>query len=186
MTRIELRLQHQLYRHDPAAGVFGDCFRTCVACLLGLPAGNVPHFNDRLASDATPAEVYRATKAADDWLGARGLRLVRVGYCGDLDSVLDCLAKSNPGLPCILSGTSRNGVGHCVVVLDGAIVCDPSLDQSGIVGPLADGVFNIEYLGVDIAVPAPLGLAEPLTHHNSMLSWHKKSYATQSGEQIER
>ena len=38
--------QTQLNKHDPANGVYGDCGRTVIACLLDLHPSEVPHFWD--------------------------------------------------------------------------------------------------------------------------------------------
>ena len=36
----------QLFHHDPANGVWGDCFRAVIASVLSLPVEAVPHFFD--------------------------------------------------------------------------------------------------------------------------------------------
>ena len=35
--------QKQANRHDPENGIFGDCYRTCLAGLLGVDRDSVPH-----------------------------------------------------------------------------------------------------------------------------------------------
>ena len=37
-------LQNQTVKHDPENGLYGDCYRACVACLLNLEVDQVPHF----------------------------------------------------------------------------------------------------------------------------------------------
>ncbi len=46
----------------------------------------------------------------------------------------------------LLTGKSRNNVPHVVVCQGGEIVCDPSLDNSGIVSPTDDGYCWAEFL----------------------------------------
>lgn len=41
----------QLYGHNPDQGIFGDCFRTALGCLLNLPPEKVPHFYDGCGPD---------------------------------------------------------------------------------------------------------------------------------------
>lgn len=139
--------QKQLHRHRPDLGEYGDCLRTCIACLLDLSPEDVPHLH-------TPDDVEAAT-VLDRWLASGGrerlehrpamsperfapLQLVRVPFGGDqpMQAVLDNFGGLNPGLRYMLVGTSRNGVAHVVICRDDAVVWDTSLDDSGIVGPI--------------------------------------------------
>lgn len=127
--------QKQLYRHDPAAGVWGDCDRATIACLLDLPAvADVPHFHDRGVS----SEVADAVKRA--WLAKRGYGIWRTVVAGSapLADVLAMAGHFNPEEYWLLIGQSRNGTGHVVICRGDKIVWDPSLDNSGIVGPDGD------------------------------------------------
>jgi len=135
-----IHAQKQLFRHDPENGVYGDCHRTAYACLLGLPASEVPHFADR-----GDAEFTRREK---EWLAENGFDIIAIPYPGGtkLDDILSSLETVNPGIPYILGGTSKNGCGHSVVCHCGRIVCDPSLDDSGIIGPMSDGYWWVTYL----------------------------------------
>ncbi len=71
--------------------------------------------------------------------------------------MLETVGIHNPGLYYMLLGTSKNGTGHTVICLNSKIVHDPSIDQSGIVGPMtgvkeyADGVWFVEFIGAGIA-----------------------------------
>lgn len=133
----------QLFRHNPAAGTWGDCYRTAVACLLDLAPAEVPHVYDQGASGE---EGMAAMKA---FLAARGLVPVTIIYDGaaDLQQVLTAREHYDPGVSFLLTGQSRNGTDHVVVARGGKIIWDPSLDDSGIVGPCADGHWWVEYLG---------------------------------------
>ena len=61
-----------------------------------------------------------------------------------MPELLQFMAVNNPGLYYLLSGTSRTGCNHTVVALDDQIVWDPSLSDSGIIGPCDDGYYWIK------------------------------------------
>lgn len=119
----------QRNRHDPANGVWGDCHRAAIASILELELDEVPHFYDegRTAPEAEQLE--------REFLASRGLVPITFTSQSDLDAMLRWIAHYNPGTCHLLGGQSRNGVMHTVICCDGQIVHDPSLDQSGIVGP---------------------------------------------------
>lgn len=152
LERWRVRPQKQAFRHDPDAGVFGDCDRTAWAALLGIE-------RDQLANWAT---VDPRTETNNDFsrrrlavLASIGVVPINVAFAGEtpLADVLATMAASNAGVPFILGGTSRNGTGHSVVALDGDIVCDPALDESGIVGPMDDGMWWVTFAGHAHALP---------------------------------
>jgi hypothetical protein len=64
---------------------------------------------------------------------------------GVLDSIAGTNLRSNPVF--LLTGTSRNRCAHTVVACNGDIVCDPSLDDSGIIGPTDDGFYWLTFFG---------------------------------------
>lgn len=135
----------QLFRHKPEEGVFGDCFRTVIGCLLDLAPADVPHF-----ADGGPDNQEIVDTRANEWLAQFNLRLVDTVYegdVGDLKAVLNCVAHYNPNLHYILAGVSRTGVPHCVICLNDQIVHDPSLTNSGIVGP-TEGYYWISFLAL--------------------------------------
>lgn len=120
----------QLFRHDPDNGSIGDCFRTCIACLLDLAPADVPHFAEGMPSGEVMRERARA------WLAGRGLYFFEIPFVGtELGRLLEYMASVNPGIHYMLSGKSRNGVGHFVLCRDAQIVHDPSQNDAGIVGP---------------------------------------------------
>lgn len=133
----------QLFRHRPDQGSWGDCYRTAVGCLLDLAPDQVPHVYDGGVDGPT------GQATMDRFLAERGLRVVNLIYSGNvpLAEVLATVDGVNPGLSFLLTGQSRNGVDHVVVCRDGQIAWDPSLDDSGIIGPAADGLWWIEFLG---------------------------------------
>ena len=135
--------QKQLFLHRPEEGIKGDCWRTALACLLDLEPTEVPHFMS-LASDREGVNCL-----TDRFLAERGLRVIAVPFPGEtpLQQVLDTVGALNPGFHHLFSGTSRNGSNHVVIARDGQIVHDPAIDDSGIVGPMDDGLWWVEFLG---------------------------------------
>lgn len=136
----------QLFRHKPEEGVIGDCWRTCIACLLDLHPSEVPHFTDGSWNDS--AATTAKTRA---WLRSRGLGFVELAYSGDLEAVMASLAANAPGAYYLLGGNSRTGCGHSVIACGSEIVWDPSQTDAGIVGPMDDG-----YYWATFFVPAAL------------------------------
>jgi hypothetical protein len=139
-----MRPQKQHLRHNPPAA-YGDCFRTAIAIVLDMDAADVPHFMDGGVSGEDGAE------AAETWLNARSLTAINIVADGSrpLQGVLDSIAGTNlRNVPVfLLTGKSRNGCAHVVVACNGDIVCDPSLDNSGIVGPCDDGFYWLTFFG---------------------------------------
>lgn len=128
-----MKPQKQKNRHDPANRVWGDCYRTCIAVVFGLDRDEVPHFMDEGRADG------EAKKLCDPWLAARGYLQVDIPWADDPGPVLKRMGETNPGLIYLLAGFSRTGCNHSVVCQGGEIVCDPSLNDSGIVGRCDDG-----------------------------------------------
>ena len=137
-----MKIQKQKYRHDPDNGVFGDCYRTCVAMLLDLDRDDVPHFSKDADLDQDGID---ATQRLREWLKPRGLSTFIVLYPDehDLEEILQATASMNPGLPMMLVGESKRyaGIGHVVIIQDGKILADPS--DSGIKGPI-NGYYWVE------------------------------------------
>ena len=127
--------------HDPENGVYGDCFRTAVACLLETPPSEVPHFATVGQEDG---EMVRETRA---WLRKeKALDVFEVALLGDLSDVLGCMEVFNQDVYYILSGRSSLGVNHCVIAKGGTIVHDTSPDETGIVGRLDNDAYQVTVL----------------------------------------
>jgi len=124
-----VKFQKQKFHHKPDEGVFGDCFRTCLAVLLGVDADEVPHF---LRSGTFDDAEY------EQWLKSNELHLIRVTFPGETpqENVMFTADQMGGGLPYLLSGYSRTPSNHVVVAKGNEIICDPSLTESGIVGPM--------------------------------------------------
>lgn len=137
----------QLNRHEPPHA-WGDCARACIASLLEVPCDFVPNF-----CEPGPGEVYSAERTQSlerMWLLKYGIAPVKICYSSALPTVLATIGYYNPGLHWILTGTSRNKCHHDVIACDGQIVHDPSLDQSGIIGPCEDGFYWVTFLGASL------------------------------------
>lgn len=141
----QVQPRKQRFRHRPDEGEYGDCHRTAIAAILGMPTEDVPHFFDRgQTGDDAYGEINR-------FLTDRGLASITIIYTGEnWQQVAEAVHGMNPGWPALLSGTSANDVNHTVVIQQGEIVCDPSLDDSGIVGPCDDGFYWVVFI---VAVP---------------------------------
>ena len=131
----------QLYRHDPANGVYGDCHRTAIPCLLDLEPIEVPHFGNDYAG---PEAFFRREA---EWLATQGLCSVSCAYQSTLEDLLRAQHHLNQGIYYLLGGKSRTGCGHTVVACGGEIVWDPSLDDAGIIAPFdSDGLYWVTFL----------------------------------------
>lgn len=141
----------QLLTHDPKRGVYGDCHRTAIGSIFDIPPEQMPHFYDR---DRTEDQ---ARQLVDEWLAARGLTQILLpfweggNHADSLGDVLSKVSRWNSGQYHLLSGTSRNSLGHSVVCLDGVIVHDPAPTDGGIIGPLDDGCYWVTFFGSSLA-----------------------------------
>lgn len=146
--------QKQAFRHDPDNGIYGDCFRTAVACILEVPRDEVPHvFHDGCESKTAETRM-------DEWLAERGLAQWVIAFQGEGLSLEQLLAPINSAKPksfpeYLLYGRSKNGTDHVVVCKGNEIAWDPAIDGSGIVGPCNDGHWWL----VALCVTRPNGLA---------------------------
>lgn len=146
-----MRPQQQLLKHDPANGVYGDCFRTCVAAMLDLSAEDVPHVFDRHYDDGDAA--FAAMNA---WLAERGHRLIWSAYEEgvDFDRMVTTISTMNPGLPFMVGGQSSPGTGHFIVCMDAKVACDPSLSPTGTLTAHDDGLWHVYFIGSKLSAAA--------------------------------
>lgn len=135
-----MKFTKQRFRHDPDNGVYGDCHRTAIACVLDMEPEDVPHF----AEHFDDADKFNA--AAEAFLRSKGLTSVAIAFTGSLDDVLATVARLNgDDLIYLLGGESRTGVNHTVVCRGDSIIHDPSLNDAGIVGPCDDGFYWLTF-----------------------------------------
>jgi len=132
----------QIYRHDPENGIYGDCYRTAIGCILNREPEKIPHFTEQCQLKT----MGDSGKLAAAWLKDEGFSMVSFAFDLDPDGVLELMGEMNPDVYYILSGESKTGVNHCVIANGAKIIHDPSLDDSGIVGRCDDGLTWIEIL----------------------------------------
>jgi hypothetical protein len=130
----------QLFRHKPAEGIYGDCHRTAIACLLDMAPEAVPHFGENFSD----ADKFHAEEAR--FLRSVGYKTVTAVWDCALDVVLATQGNLNPEAYYLLGGQSRTGVNHTVIGLGNTIAWDPSLDDAVIVGPCDDGRYWVSWL----------------------------------------
>ncbi len=127
--------------HDPENGSHGDCFRACIASLLHLSIGEVPHFCDETGADgAWWTNLHR-------WANDRGLFVIL--YEGSLG-----LAGSlNRAGYTITSGPSPRGEwSHAVIYLGDELAHDPHPSRDGLAG---DPVDHILFAPMDWGATVP-------------------------------
>lgn len=137
----DVRFYKQLFPHRPSEGLYGDCVRTAIACLLDREPSEVPHFFDKGQDGET------AWKAIEAWLAGEGLGRVMVVINGTIDrkELIDGFSVNNPDVCFMLFGTSSSGTPHVVICRNGEIIHDPSFIDTGISGP-TDGYYLIVVL----------------------------------------
>ena len=140
-----MKLQKQRNLHDPENGIYGDCDRGCLASILGLSIYDVPHFFDGIDDSDGAWKAYQVRKK---WLNDRGVTSIQIKIAEeDHEKLIRSVSYENPRMPFILKGGSRNGTTHVVICMDGEIIHDPALDNSGIIGPCpAEGIYTVEFL----------------------------------------
>mgnify|MGYP000571979779 CR=1 FL=1 len=121
--------QKQIFKHDPSSGVFGDCYRTAVAVVLGVPANDVPHVCEKGEKNADDLDGLIAMR---QFLRTKGLAISKSVYNGDLGwaAFRDWMQQFNPDTAIIVTGQSSRGVNHCVVMVGREVLCDPITGES--------------------------------------------------------
>jgi len=143
-----MKFHKMLVEHDPGNGMYGDCFRACIASLLDYDdPENVPHvFKDYRSGDGE-----RLLDQMRAWLKENhGLDHISFPFQSQsLDDMLQWMKEMIGDTPCILLGRSKRS-NHCVLVCDGVIVHDPNPEipagQHSIIGPADDGFWWVEVL----------------------------------------
>lgn len=137
--------QKQAFMHDPESGVFGDCYRTCLAGMLGLDRDEVPHWVTTMDPELWESEVQ---PKYDRWLADRGLQELAIPVeDAGLNAVLEWQkTRTRQSVVSMLTGESISGCNHVVLVQGGEIIHDPALNDSGIVGPAGDGFYWLTWL----------------------------------------
>ena len=122
-----MKRQHQTIFGKPN----GNCFSTCIACLLGVPVDAMPNF----VGDH-PGDDGKWHKAASAWLAERGLALD--DFALDAEEVEAArVPRWAHGRELIASGKSPRGDwGHCVLWRDDELLWDPHPSGAGLDGPV--------------------------------------------------
>lgn len=123
-----MRPQKQKLGHDPDQGIYGDCYRTALAVILGIGAEEVPHFCDPVQF---PDDF--GVKEARKWLKSFGLGVYTVPYHETVSwaELMHTIGHCNSGSPVIVIGEGAGGENHAVAVLDGEIFCNPDTGNGG-------------------------------------------------------
>lgn len=168
-----MRYHKQRFRHDPEAGIFGDCHRTAIACLLDLEPEQVPHFGQE-----NPA-AQEFGRAVGRFLATRNLADVHIAFKASLPDVLQTMEALNPGMYYLLGGTSKTGCGHTVIGCGERIVHDTSLNDSGIIGPMDDGHYWVTWL-------VPLSMKKHVEQQSSRESLLEAIVSESEPSEVER
>lgn len=137
-----MKFHKQLNFHKPDEGVYGDCQRTVLACLLDKDSPEeVPNFAEKYFNDL---DGWR--RSISDYLATQGYCLVEYAFNCDLETLLNIHKDEYCDLYYLVSGTSKNGCDHVVIAKGNQIIWDPAKDDSGIVGPGSDGLHWVGHL----------------------------------------
>lgn len=136
--------QKQLYLHRPETGQIGDCFRTCLACILNLSPEEVPHYYAEYWKNSDESVVGIVLEYTNAWLSKRNLSYVEFPVGAKDNEQLFKWASSYVAKDAYfaLGCSSKNG-GHSVVARSDGYIWDPAIDNSGCVGPMSDGYYWI-------------------------------------------
>lgn len=146
----KLSRQKQGFRHDPTNGIQGDCYRTAIACVLGVDRDSVPHSHDEMTGPENEAFI-------DAWLHPRGLRRIYIPVLGDdFKEVANAMYQRGGGLAVIITGRGPRNVNHVIVVHGVDDFWCPTLgqvdEQVALIGPaFPDGYFWAEWVVRDPA-----------------------------------
>lgn len=144
---MSFKQQKQLFTHDPENGQHGDCWRTCVACLLDIPCEAVPHVH----KDMSPEQWREWTiLALDEFSHVAITMAITPGEDGSPSTMEEAAKfawKYCAPIPFILSGLSPRSVNHAVVVYTPDFIHDPSQQGGGLIGPCEPtGYWMAEYI----------------------------------------
>lgn len=136
--------QKQLFLHKPEQGQIGDCFRTCVACVLDRPVIEVPHGFGEFWVDEDTTVTPKVHAQLNDWLHKEcyQVRFIEIPLEGTREQLGTYLQYYYHNMHVIVGCNSKHG-GHSVVMKNNDYMWDPSIDNSGCVGPMSDGYYWI-------------------------------------------
>lgn len=148
-----MRFQEQRIKdHNPEIDQIGDCYRTCVAILLGRDALHVPHFSEMAHFSGKGFGL--ADELCEFWLNEQGYKLLRLMFHAG-DGVEDAIKAATGGLPYILTAQSPNfeGVAHCCIAQNGTeVIYDPSCGRARQMEPYYDKDSGVYAWGIEVIV----------------------------------
>jgi hypothetical protein len=116
-------------------GVIGDCWRCCIAAVLGLPAEEVPHFQ-QLEPGKSNNECDADTQR---WLTERGYRIMYANVMGRSGLIYpvyhsDTFVHQTPPIIAVGPTPRSKGMGrnHAIVTIGGQMVYDPHPSEAGL------------------------------------------------------
>lgn len=144
----------QMFRHDPENGVWGDCHRTALACILNLQPAQVPHYIGEHELAKSRGKEFDWQAAQEAWLNQLGYTSVDIVFGNGepdpdlhgLQGLLGFMGQRNPRIYYLLGGTSPRGTNHSVVCLGGGLEWDPHPDGGFLVGPMDHGFYEVTFL----------------------------------------
>lgn len=137
-----MRYNTQLILHDPDRGLYGDCFRTCLSCILDLVPSEVPHY----MGESLPEKVI--WNKYNRWLmDNHNLQLFSIAY-SSLEDVFSTMRILNPGIIYLLMGQGERGFNHQVLAMGNKIIHDPHpFGSRRLIGPDTDhGYYWVDIL----------------------------------------
>ncbi len=120
-----MKFHYQNTKHNPPES-YGDCMRTCIACLIDRDPATVPNWFD----PSQICEGYNSWAAMDEWLSDVGYVMAKIDVAGDLESLQKYMQSMNPGILYILAGD-----GHAIIMSGGKVLHDPSWLSLGVKEP---------------------------------------------------
>lgn len=152
--------RRQLFRHAPENGMYGDCHRTAIACLLELEPQDVPHFFELQVKAQERGEKFEWRLEVERYLNSQGYTQVDITYTSELDDLFNYMRSVNPSTLYLLGGSSARGVNHTVICRGGGFEWDPHPDSDFVNGPLDSGVYEVTFL-LPISMRADPGSGVP-------------------------
>lgn len=131
---------------DPENNIYGDCYRTCVACFLEIEPQNIPAIIN--------PDLSKYEDELNDWL-IENHELCLIGFpFKKLNSHEDTMkmfeeffaVNVRKDMPYIFVGNSPRGICHAVIAENGKIIHDPHPNNGGITGPTDGDFYWIIYL----------------------------------------
>ena len=139
--------RRQLFMHDPDNGVFGDCHRTAIACLLDMEPEQVPHVGQLAFEAQRRGEPYEWRVEVEKFLNEHGYTQADVLFPGaTIEDLFSFMEDRNPAVRYLLGGTSARGRHHTVVCVGGAFEWDPHPDSTFLVKPMEHGYWEVTFL----------------------------------------